>query len=377
MAQYRVTGGREVVETIGTTAVLPKIADARERARHSLLKAKDGVNPVAERKAKQAAAAKAAAAQALAFGVIVERYIAEYCLPNLRPRSVTEVHRLLRRAASFFGDKPAGEIGKQDILDLLAQPPLKQPGVARQGGLRTKTNILKVVRRVFAWAVDLGLIPADPSAGIKKPLKGVSERERVLSDGEIVAFWHECDRIAFPFGPLFQMLLLTGQRWTEVAAMPWAELDQENCVWHLPAARAKNKQAHDVHLSDAVMQIIEGLPKSASRSGEPVWLFTVDGDHPVKGYWWAKMKLVKAIGASDWEMHDLRRTAVTLMARCKVEPHVADRVINHVQGTIKGVARVYNRFTYWEERVAALDKLGAFVTRLVKPEDNVVTLRSA
>ena len=78
IAQYRVSNGQEVVETIGTTAVLPRVAEARQRARHSMLKAKEGINPVTERRQHQAVEKAAAAAQALTFGKLVERYLTDY-----------------------------------------------------------------------------------------------------------------------------------------------------------------------------------------------------------------------------------------------------------------------------------------------------------
>lgn len=154
-----------------------------------------------------------------------------------------------------------------------------------------------------------------------------------------------------------------------------------NRVWHLPGPRAKNRKAHDIHLSEPAMQIIERLPRIASRSGEAKWLFTVNGNQPVSGLADAKEWLDRAMAAGDyWQLRDLRRTATTVMARLKVPPHVADKVLNHSSGTIKGVQAVYNRHEYHDERRDALDKLGEFVSRLVDPAtapDNVVALRSA
>lgn len=379
VAQYRVTGGSEKIESLGTVALLPKLADAREKARYSMLQAKAGIDPVAERKHKQAAAKQAAEAEALTFGRLAERYVTEYAKLKRKPGTIAETDRLFTRAARFFGDKAVQAITKADVLDLISQPPVNtQPNVIRAGGLREATNLLKAVQRLLRWAVEHDLITSDPSAGVKKPLKGTSGRERVLDDDEIFGFWQGCDKAGYPFGPLFKLLLLTGQRWSEVAELSWSELDLQNRVWHLPGERAKNSRAHDIHLSEPVMAIIASLPRIASPSGDAKWLFTADGEHPVSGYWPAKLKVVATMGVSDWQIHDLRRTATTLMARLKVPPHVADKVLNHTQGTIKGVAAVYNRFEYRDERVAALDVLGQFVMALVDPETaagKVVALR--
>ena len=66
-------------------------------------------------------------------------------------------------------------------------------------------------------------------------------------------------------------------------------------------------------------------------------------------------------------MHDLRRTAATGMARLKIPPHVVDKILNHTSGTIRGVAAIYNRFAYLDERRAALESWARYVGNLVSP----------
>jgi integrase len=91
----------------------------------------------------------------------------------------------------------------------------------------------------------------------------------------------------------------------------------------------------------------------------------------------AKRRLDELAGVRDWRLHDLRRTATTGMAKLGVEPHVADRILNHKQGVIRGVAAVYNRHAYLDERRAALNLWAGYVLRLVQPTDaEVVTLRA-
>ena len=123
IAQYRVKGGPEVVETIGTMQLIPKVAEARERARHSMLKAREGINPVAARRHQEAAEKAAAAAKALTFEKLARRYLDEYAYLNTKPSSAAEIARLLRRASRYFGDKPVHEITKGDVLELIHQPP--------------------------------------------------------------------------------------------------------------------------------------------------------------------------------------------------------------------------------------------------------------
>ena len=77
-------------------------------------------------------------------------------------------------------------------------------------------------------------------------------------------------------------------------------------------------------------------------------------------------------------IHDLRRTATTILARLNIAPHVADKILNHSGGTIRGVAATYNRFAYLDERRSALEALGRFVEGLVRPTPtNVVEMKRA
>jgi integrase len=199
------------------------------------------------------------------------------------------------------------------------------------------------------------------------------QRDRVLSDAEIVRVWNACDVIGWPFGTLFRILLLTAQRRDEVAELRWLELDLNAALWTLPKERAKNNRTHEVPLAPTVVEMLAARP----RLDESDLIFTTNGKTAVSGFSQAKRRLDELAGVQDWRLHDLRRTATTGMAKLGVEPHVADRILNHKQGVIRGVAAVYNRHAYLDERRAALNLWAAYVLRLVKPTDaKVVALRA-
>jgi integrase len=217
---------------------------------------------------------------------------------------------------------------------------------------------------------DRELVAADPSEVSKR--SRYEARDRVLSDEEIKLFWPACDRLGWPFGPIFKLLALTAQREGEVGGARWGEIDMAARVWTIPGARAKNGKAHAVHLSQISVEILEGLP----RTGE--LLFASRGPNPPSDYSAAKRRLDGHMGAAPpWVLHDLRRTAVTGMARLGIAPHVVDRVLNHTAGTIRGVAATYNRFQYEEDRAAALDGWARHIETLVRPggSGNVVEMR--
>lgn len=125
--------------------------------------------------------------------------------------------------------------------------------------------------------------------------------------------------------------------------MRWSELDLDNAVWHLPPAvarnqhsRTKNRRAHDIHLSDQPLAIINPLPRLQREPGKPNFVFSFRGYTPVNGFDRAKIRAAELMGVDDWRLHDLRRTATTGMARLGMPPHVADRVVNHQAGTTAG-----------------------------------------
>jgi integrase len=179
------------------------------------------------------------------------------------------------------------------------------------------------------------------------------------------------------------VLLLTGQRRDEVATLQWSELNLGKRTWTLPREKAKNNRAHEVQLSEAAIGVLESLPRSGAL------VFTSTGSTAVTGFSRAKRRLDAAMFATKsqdlgtkrepippWVLHDLRRTAATGMAALNFPPHVVDKVLNHLSGTIRGVAAVYNRFEYLDERRAALEAWGRYVANLVAPAPlNVVAIR--
>jgi integrase len=217
-------------------------------------------------------------------------------------------------------------------------------------------------------------------------------RDRVLSDDELRWLWCGCDEIGWPFGSLAKLLLLTAQRRDEVAGMEWSEVDLAKRIWTIPKHKAKNGRAHQVHLSDETIEVL----RTVTRVGDRLALSTT-GVAPISGFSRSKRRLDAAMAETrrkelglpfekegcryaipNWTLHDLRRTATTGMARLRFPPHVVDKVLNHTGGTIRGVAAIYNQFSYLDERRAALEAWGRQVTGLVTPgAANVVALRAS
>jgi integrase len=195
------------------------------------------------------------------------------------------------------------------------------------------------------------MIEVNPIAGVKPPTK-IIPRERILSDQEIVNFMRAATAEGYPFGTICQILLLTAQRRGEVTNMRWSEIDFERAVWVIPGAKAKNGLVHEVPLSNHVAQLLQAMPRFQGSDH----VFTTIGTTPVSGLGNAKYRIEAAVGAFDWWVHDLRRTAASGMARLGIAPHVVEKVLNHKSGVISGVAAVYNRHGYESEKRDALQR---------------------
>jgi integrase len=266
----------------------------------------------------------------------------------------------------------------RDIYASSFRPPLQRVSL---------TTFLAVVRKLFNWAVQRGIIEASPAVGVKAPLPEIS-RDRILSDDEIRWLWLACDKVGYPFGSVAKLLLLTGQRRNEVAGMTWGEIDlgDKKALWRIPGGRTKNDEAHEVPLSGAALEVITSLPRIKSAKG---YLFTTNAETHVSGYSRAKRMLDQAMlgiareeRGSDteiprWTFHDLRRTTASDMARLGISLPVIEKVLNHSSGSFAGIVGVYQRHSFADEKRNALEAWAKFVVSPVEGRAaNVVPLRA-
>jgi integrase len=327
------------------------------------------------------------------FRAVADRYVERYAKKNTKPTTWMELRRQLEvDVLPKWADRPIASITRQDVTELLN-------GIADRGSPIQANRTLARLKTLFRWVADEELVVADPTARVRKIVKETA-RDRALGDLEIRLFWAGCDKLGWPFGPMFKVLLLTAQRRDEVGGMEWSEIAPlDKRVWTIPREKAKNDRAHEVHLSDLAVEIIDELPRISRRHADGAgtelspYLFTTNGQRPVSGFSKAKERLDQHIvqllrteleetgqdprkaQIEGWILHDLRRTAATGMARLNIVPHVVDRILNHVSGTIRGVAAVYNRHAYLEERKTALEMWGRYIETLIRPAPaNVVPL---
>jgi integrase len=228
--------------------------------------------------------------------------------------------------------------------------------LARGAGVQAN-RVLAFLRRFFNWCVERGYLETNPTSGIPKPHREKA-RERVLSLDELSRVFAAGDAVGYPFGPLIQLLILTGQRRDEVAEATWDELELTHRRWTIPGGRAKNARPHVVHLADATVELLSGLPRMEGQT----FLFSTRGDRPVSGFSAAKKRIDAQSHVQDWTLHDLRRSFATHATETLgISPVVVDKILNHQSGAVRGIAAVYQRGAYLEVRRDALDEWGRFI----------------
>lgn len=267
-------------------------------------------------------------------------------------RSGREIERLLRRdMVERWGARSIHSITKRDVVACLGE-------VVDRGAPIGANKLLRVMRTLFNWCIGKALLERSPCDSIPAPSRVIS-RDRVLSDAELAQVLMAARQTGGPYGAIVELLALTAQRREEVARMGWDEIDLEAGTWTLPAGRTKNGRPHLVHLTEPAAALIRRMP----RLGDCV--FITSGAAPFNNFSKAKRELDGLSGIVGWRLHDLRRTAVSGMARLGIAPHVADKILNHTSGTISGVAAVYQRHEFLAERRDALERWGQHVEELM------------
>jgi integrase len=349
--------------TIGAYPAIPP-ARARREAQAALERVREGADPAEEKRARR----EMRTPETDTFGAVAGDYLERHVRANNRGSTLKEATRDLEHdALRKWRSRPIASITRRDVIELVE-------GIAARGAGVQANRTLSRLGALFKWAVEKDRLTASPAERVR-PVTQEQARDRVLSDAELRWFWLACGEIGWPFGPLAKLLLLTAQRRNEVAGMTWAEIDLDKSVWTIPRHKAKNGREHEVQLSAAAASVLQSLPRRCDL------VFTTTLKTPVSGFSMSKRQLGDIMlsakqaelgarrgdGIPGWTLHDLRRTATTGMARLKMAPHVVDRILNHTSGTISGVAAVYNRFEYLEERRAALEAWGRYVDGLITP----------
>jgi integrase len=331
-------------------------------------------DPLPERQARRRAAMAARTVNQVLDAFLDERV-------RGRLRTAREMESLLDRfVRPKLGGRSINALKRSEVVALLDDIARQKSKRSADGkARRVSDKVLSVLRAAFNFYVARDDEFRTPIVkGMSKTTLKELTRKRVLDDGEVRILWRALDRVGPPaYTRLVRTLLLSAARLNEIARLQRSEIKGDVAL--VPGERTKSKVEFAVPLTPA---LLEQIGEPAEDSGGFIFS-TNHGFAPFSGFSKAKKRvdaeIAKLRAEADlpampgWRLHDLRRTARTLMARAKIDSDVAERVLGHA---LPGIRGVYDCFEYIDEKRDALLRLSALVQSIVSPSPaNVVALR--
>jgi integrase len=297
-----------------------------------------------------------AAADNGSFREVAENFIKRHVEAN-QLRTQAEIERCIAKyILPRWEHRPFREIKRGDVAALL-------DATEDAHGTRQADVVLAIISKLTNWYAARNDDYISPVVrGMHRTNGAERKRKRTLDDAEIRALWS----IEGQFADFAKVLLLTAQRKDKIATMKWDDLSGD--TWTIATSPREKGNPGVLRLPPMVMEIIERQPRRA----ENPYVFAGRGDSPLNGSGWHKRQLDAKLPAPmpPWVLHDLRRSARSLLSRAGVRPDLAERVLGHV---IAGVEGIYDRHDYTDEKADALRRLAAQVERIIDPlADTVV-----
>ncbi len=299
----------------------------------------------------------------------VERWAADQRARNRK--SWPEIVRILRlHILPELGDVALADITRADVRRFLEQ-------LRDRKGLTAQVNrVQAAMSGIFTWALDAGEVETHPMTRMR-PLVQERSRDVVLSLEQLARIWQAADEVPSLAGPAVKLLLLTATRREEVAQMRWLEVNLEQAIWHLPAARHKGKRGLIFPLSTTAMDILNAVPRGVR--GDHV--FSSDGG--AKGFaGWKRLagNLRKLAGLdADWTIHDIRRGVATALGE---HLHASEELVGQILGHSKlsriGITAAYDKAERMEARGEIFEAWGKLLVETARgtAESNVVQIRA-
>lgn len=286
----------------------------------------------------------------LTYAEARKRFI-EHVQATVRPRTAADYERFLTKHFPI-DKKKLREVKRDDLARCLGK--LKHTP-SEQAHANT------TIRIFFNWVYREELIDQNPADRLPKLAKR-PPRERVLSEAELREVFQKATQYHWPFGPIVLLCILTGQRRGEIGKLRWDWVNLADRTITLAGEQVKNGQTHCFPFGDVTAAILKELPRIDEYvfSGRDKRNATFNGWAKSKRHFDATLEKVK-----PYTLHDLRRTFSTMHAKIGTPLHVTEKLLNHVSGSISGVAAIYNRHSYLEEMREAVVGYEGFVRDLM------------
>jgi Arm DNA-binding domain/Phage integrase family len=342
----RSPAGKQVWTTIGAADVM-SIAEARERARVVIQRVRDGLPAVKPPSAT--------------FEDVARQWLNRHVRAN-GLRSERQMTRMLNaHVFPAWQGRAFLDIRRSDVVALL-------DAVEDDHGARQADAVLDIVRAIMNWyAIRTDGYAPPVVKGMRRTSTKARARGRILDDDELRAVWKAAESNGM-FGAFVRIALLTAQRRTTIAKMRWEDVSVDG-VWNIKTEAREKGTAGALVLPPVAVDVIRGRPHIADN---PYVFAAAWGEGYTNGFSHHTNALKARLPAMHhWQLHDLRRTARSLMSRAGVRPDIAERVLGHAQ---PGVAGVYDRHSYRDEKADALRRLAMLVDSIVNPRDNVHAL---
>jgi integrase len=340
------------------------LEQAREKARSWLALIGKGIDPKVEDARQKAEAGRR---QINTFAAVAAEFLDRHASGL---RKAGEARRIVdQEFVKRWGARPIVDIRPEETAAAIR-------AIVKRGAPYQAHNALGYLRRLFNWAIgthEFGIATSPVERLSPKDLIGKREgRERTLTDAELRAVWDAAELMGYPYGPLFRLLILTGQREREVADMSWSEINFDQALWTIPAIRMKGARAHEIPLVATAVALLQSLPRFTAGA----FVFTTtSGAKPVNGFSKAKARIDRLSGVENWKIHDLRRSMRTHLSALPLQDMVRELIIAHAR---PGLHKVYDQHNYRSEKRECLELWAARLKGIVEPPPpNVVTLRVA
>jgi integrase len=346
------------------------LEEARERGREWLALIRRGTDPSIEEERRRAAVRLE---QANTFETVTNAFLDRYAAKLAKASEARAIFR--KEFVPRWQNRLVTEITPKEAAEAIR-------AIADRGAPYQAYNAFGWLRRLYNWAISSGEHGVESSPVARLSAGDIigqrrEPRSRILTDDEARAFWAASEQLGYPFGPIFQLLLVTGQREREVADASWDEFDFENRLWTIPKARMKGDRSHEVHLSQSALELLADVPRQKGK-----YLFsTTDGKTSISGFSKAKIRVDALIAkqsakpkgtnsqhqpVSRWVIHDLRRTVRTHLSALPVQDNVRELVIAHAKS---GLHRVYDQHLYRDEKSHCLNLWDERLDAILRKKD--------
>jgi integrase len=359
VVQYKIAGKNRRLVLGGVNAL--DAGKARAMAKDALAAIRLGNDPVGQKLDARMRAAET-------FGALLPRFLARQ-RAELKPRSYVETERHLMVQCLPFHPRPFDRIDRRAISLHLAE-------LAESSGPAASNRCRASLSAYFTWLAHDGIVEANSVAFTNRAVE-VGERERVISDDEEAKIWRALGHDQY--SSIVRLLLLTGARREEIGGLRWSEIDFGRELIALSPERTKSRREFLIPLSATAVKLLRSQPKRQLADGSERDFVFGHGNRGWQDWSGSKKDLdARLSGVAPWVLHDFRRSISTTMhERFRMQPHVVEALLGHVSGHQGGVAGIYNKAAYLDERRRGLQRWANHIAGLVgeHPAAKVVKLR--